>query len=162
LKHNYLSCPAGTLTAWLSRAWASFEGEFDEICQKLKRRFESLLLLSTFIHRDAVHQDMERQTKYHAHSAQALENQLHWDVISWLSAVDYHEDRRRNSQRCGSETCQWIFDHPFFQAWAHGETTRVGWVFGMAGIGKTVLCSSIIDRLEADSRAKSHGDTSVI
>jgi hypothetical protein len=70
-------------------------------------------------------------------------------ISEWLGAVltdqEYH--MALSSRLCG--TCQWIFGRPQFQSWVTPEPdmTKVLWVRGGPGYGKTVLAASLIEYL---------------
>ncbi|KAM3523884.1 hypothetical protein NHJ13051_004861 [Beauveria bassiana] len=143
----------GSVTAWLRRVWTNFEQDFDTITERLSRRLEHLDRLSTFIHRDAAHTHMKTQDEFREQSTQALQDKLDWDMLSWLAPVDYDDDWRRGRQMCAPDTSRWIFQHAAFKTWVDDAKPRMGWVMGSAGMGKTVLCASVIDKLKDDVAA---------
>ncbi|VDB95692.1 unnamed protein product [Peniophora sp. CBMAI 1063] len=68
------------------------------------------------------------------------------DIRSWLQPpnpqpLNYEKKRYRDS-------CTWFFDDRF-DDW-HSSRNGIYWVYGNAGAGKSVLCSSVIDRVKAD------------
>lgn len=46
-----------------------------------------------------------------------------------------------------SESCHWIVDHPQFTTWHECDTTRLLWIKGGPGKGKTMLLMSIVNHL---------------
>ncbi|KAM3511901.1 hypothetical protein MY11210_004442 [Beauveria gryllotalpidicola] len=143
----------GSVTAWLRRVWANFEQEFDTIAERLSRRLEHLDRLSTFIHRDTAHTHMKTQDEFREQATRALQDRLGWDMLSWLAPADYDDDWQRGRRMCAPDTCRWIFQHTAFKTWADDAGPRMGWVVGSAGMGKTVLCASVLDKLKADVAA---------
>ncbi|KZV72459.1 hypothetical protein PENSPDRAFT_358335 [Peniophora sp. CONT] len=69
------------------------------------------------------------------------------DLRSWLSPLNPEPTNYEKKRRTGS--CEWFFDDRFndWRARAKG----VFWVYGNAGAGKSILCSSVIDKLQADT-----------
>lgn len=68
------------------------------------------------------------------------------EIMRWLdppSPVYSHLDA---STKHSQETGCWLLNSPEFAAWKKSPTS-VLWIQGNAGCGKTVLCSTIIDRL---------------
>ncbi|PMB65156.1 Nephrocystin-3 [Beauveria bassiana] len=143
----------GCVTAWLRRVWANFEQDFDTITERLGRRVEHLDRLSTFIHRDAAHTHMKAQEEFRAQATRAVQDRLGWDILSWLTPADYDDDWRRGRQMCAPDTSRWIFQHAAFKTWAGDTGPRMGWVVGSAGMGKTVLCASVLEKLKGDVAA---------
>ncbi|KAM0670873.1 hypothetical protein ACQRIU_001268 [Beauveria bassiana] len=151
-----------SVTAWLCRVWANFEQDFDAITERLGRRLEHLDRLSTFIHRDAAHAHMKTQEEFRAQATRAVQDRLGWDILSWLEPADYDDDWRRGRQMCAPDTSRWIFKHAAFGAWAGDAGPRMGWVVGSAGMGKTVLCASVLDKLKANVAADAAADAVVV
>ena len=91
-------------------------------------------------------------------------------VKAWLAPV-FTDDTRKDSLKVRHKsTCNWILDRDAFKSWLERydddnlklqpnptsddqtttTTTRVLWLYGPAGFGKTVLCASVIEHLETD------------
>jgi hypothetical protein len=82
------------------------------------------------------------------------------DALKLLSPSDQwtnHASARRFHE---PGTCSWIFETPRYQAWKSGAVRHL-WLYGIAGCGKTVLCSEIILDIQAYV-AKSMGQGQVI
>ena len=45
-------------------------------------------------------------------------------------------------------TCSWVFDLPAFQQWHVADKSALLWIHGNAGCGKTMLITSIIEKLQ--------------
>jgi Cdc6-like AAA superfamily ATPase len=67
-------------------------------------------------------------------------------IRTWLSAPDpstnYHKAHRQRQ----AETGLWLLDGPKFKAWKQRAGSRL-WLYGIPGCGKTILSSTIIERL---------------
>jgi len=66
-------------------------------------------------------------------------------VLQWLSAPDssknYNEARKKHQK----DTCSWFLDGTWFSDLQ--DKADILWIKGTAGCGKTILCSSIIERI---------------
>jgi hypothetical protein len=69
-----------------------------------------------------------------------------FDVLNWLKARDpsAHHLRARKAHTPG--TGQWLFGAPEFKSWVSGRCSWL-WISGLAGSGKTILCSQAIEHL---------------
>lgn len=64
--------------------------------------------------------------------------------------TDPRDDKMRIEQTKGGlleGSCKWILDNPDFQRWRHDEQSRLLWIKGDAGKGKTMLLIRIINEL---------------
>lgn len=70
-------------------------------------------------------------------------------LLRWLDAVftDNKYDAAIRSRH--AKTCDWIFQRPQYRDWESPNTkkSKLLWIHGPPGFGKTVLCSSLIERL---------------
>jgi ankyrin repeat protein len=79
-------------------------------------------------------------------------------IIDWLDMTNFnrqnnvHQQYEKQLSSYLDGTCSWIFHKPEYLAWASddssGETSRVLWVCGPAGHGKTVLCAKIVEHFK--------------
>ncbi|KAG4441578.1 hypothetical protein IFR05_002963 [Cadophora sp. M221] len=91
--------------------------------------------------------DMSQQVGYLAtHITNRHKDLQSRTVIDWLSPLNFHETQVDTLSRRQSGTCEWIFDTPEYQAWMEGGS-QILWCWGQPGAGKTILASTIIDRL---------------
>ncbi|OCK97256.1 uncharacterized protein K441DRAFT_502695, partial [Cenococcum geophilum 1.58] len=75
------------------------------------------------------------------------------EIRGWL-APTFTEDARKEALCLRHRsTCDWVLGLPKFGMWADcdGKTSKILWIHGPAGFGKTVLCSRIIDHMESES-----------
>ena len=79
----------------------------------------------------------------------------HRDIVKWLAPINHEadyfvDDLRSASESCHPGTCTWILDRPEFCAWLNSDpndaVTRLLWLTGVPGAGKTVLSSFVINR----------------
>lgn len=154
----YLLFETGNFTLWIKVILKSFESEFDRISQRLTHRLEHLDQLLTLLHRSDVHDALRRQRDLQADTIKSLEqlsaytNSQRQDIMIWLASVDSAEVFRRNLQKRSPTTCQWIRSQPIYKQWsgmskATPDTSHLFWICGNAGMGKTVLCASIIQQV---------------
>ncbi|KZV60933.1 hypothetical protein PENSPDRAFT_693837 [Peniophora sp. CONT] len=69
------------------------------------------------------------------------------NLRSWLRPPYQQPSNYEKKRQYGS--CEWFFYDSGFKDWkAHGNA--VYWVYGNAGAGKSVLCSSVLDTLKVD------------
>ncbi|KAF3767279.1 hypothetical protein M406DRAFT_69440 [Cryphonectria parasitica EP155] len=102
---------------WLGRAWQNFETEFSDITDRLSRRFDYLGHLVTFIHRDGLNVDMKIQQQFRSETTKALQQ------IVKASPAEQDDTSPQT------------------------DLNRVGWLYGNAGIGKTVMSAVITEHL---------------
>ncbi|KAH9893129.1 ankyrin repeat-containing domain protein [Xylariomycetidae sp. FL2044] len=69
------------------------------------------------------------------------------NLSSWLGSSEMTSTLDNFVQRRLDGTCDWIFQRAEFLQWraASREVTKVLWIHGPAGYGKTVLCAKIIE-----------------
>ncbi|VDB86718.1 unnamed protein product [Peniophora sp. CBMAI 1063] len=72
------------------------------------------------------------------------------DLRDWLNSPKEQPLNWEKKRRTGS--CQWFFNETF-DSWKE-QKNGVYWIYGKAGAGKSVLCSSIIDKLKEDPTVK--------
>ncbi|KAJ3545019.1 hypothetical protein NM208_g2716 [Fusarium decemcellulare] len=67
------------------------------------------------------------------------------ETLSWFSTIkvkDHHKDAKRHRT---THTAKWIFEREEYKRWSTADNPRLLWIKGIAGAGKTVLVSKIID-----------------
>ncbi|ETS79964.1 hypothetical protein PFICI_07493 [Pestalotiopsis fici W106-1] len=70
-------------------------------------------------------------------------------ILDWLSSKDVNFSSLQNEsqQAHTAGTGQWLLDHRDYQNWRNHEPGLL-WLHGVAGCGKTILCSTIIRDLQ--------------
>ncbi|KAK6435961.1 hypothetical protein LTR95_007848 [Oleoguttula sp. CCFEE 5521] len=74
------------------------------------------------------------------------------NIAAWLSPSDpwtNHDSARRKHE---PQTGGWLLRHSRYLAWKSGPS-RLLWVYGKAGCGKTVLCSTAIEDMKMHCRS---------
>ncbi|KAI0847978.1 hypothetical protein F5Y00DRAFT_270426 [Daldinia vernicosa] len=156
-----------TLQTILHWSASSFVGDFEETSSKLNMRLQSLGSLTTLLHRRALHEDLKLQKDFRVEASQALErisaslppsrinhveNQELAKCISWFSPVDVSLTYHRNLIKRAEGTCGWLTGAKFFQSWfkpkLQEDVARTRWIYGNPGVGKSVLCASVIRHIE--------------
>ncbi|OTB00301.1 hypothetical protein M426DRAFT_66233 [Hypoxylon sp. CI-4A] len=79
-------------------------------------------------------------------------------LISWLSPVDSSIAYNRHKSKRTPGTCKWMSDHDFFDDYRTNRQSKnrlgpVRWIYGIPGVGKSILCAYLIERMEATIRA---------
>lgn len=81
------------------------------------------------------------------------------EVLNWLSDEDFGTYQFDERSKKAPGTCQWFLDSPEYQFWTQ-EKGQVLFCPGIAGAGKTVLASAIIESLH--SRFQSDSSTAIV
>ncbi|CAI0650287.1 unnamed protein product, partial [Colletotrichum noveboracense] len=73
------------------------------------------------------------------------------ELRSWLGRHFPNDRYFESVQKRLSGTCDWILSRPAFQEWLsplHAPSAaNVLWIYGRAGLGKTILCARVVDYL---------------
>ena len=71
--------------------------------------------------------------------------------MGWLGHYKSHEAYYRAARKRLSGTCLWIFEEPCFQDWTRSSAqhakSRLLWIRGAPGAGKTVLSTAVVDSM---------------
>ncbi|KAF5636893.1 ankyrin protein [Fusarium sp. NRRL 25303] len=71
------------------------------------------------------------------------------DLHSWLGAPPPNDVFSDSNDKRVEETCEWILRRDEFLEWQKpSSSSKLLWIKGPAGFGKTVLCSRIVQELE--------------
>ncbi|KAF4959533.1 hypothetical protein FGADI_1600 [Fusarium gaditjirri] len=81
------------------------------------------------------------------------------EVLNWLSDEDFGTYQFDERSKKAPGTCQWFLDSPEYQSWTQ-EKGQVLFCPGIAGAGKTVLASAIIESLH--SRFQFDSSTAIV
>lgn len=65
-------------------------------------------------------------------------------ITAWLSPPDPWTNHKSARNRCESRTGTWLLKSSQYQQWRSGSISHI-WMYGKAGCGKTVLCSTAIE-----------------
>ena len=71
-------------------------------------------------------------------------------ALDWLTTHDPSVAHQRALQSYCEHTCFWILRTKAFEAWYNSSSQSALWISGLAGYGKTVLTSFVIEKLQRD------------
>ncbi len=69
------------------------------------------------------------------------------EIREWLNAPDPRINQIDAENKCMDDTGLWFVDGQIYEQWRFSQGSFL-WLYGLAGCGKTVLCSTIIQRTE--------------
>jgi hypothetical protein len=72
----------------------------------------------------------------------------HQKLIKWLAASDPWTNHASARKHHEPHTGDWLLQSPMYQRWKKGSIKHL-WLFGKAGCGKTVICSTAIEDMKA-------------
>ncbi|KAH6708523.1 ankyrin repeat protein [Verticillium dahliae] len=73
------------------------------------------------------------------------------ELQHWLSPPDYSTNAKLARERRHAGTGAWFLESPVSQEWKAGRRRHL-WLYGLAGCGKTVLSTTILDHLSQTGR----------
>jgi hypothetical protein len=85
--------------------------------------------------------------------------------IQDLRTTDPREDKKRIEDTKGGllrHSYQWIFEHPDFQQWRDNKQSRLLWIKGDPGKGKTMLICGILDKMSPLTRLRDKEATTLL
>ncbi|PNP80119.1 hypothetical protein FNYG_06543 [Fusarium nygamai] len=89
-------------------------------------------------------ESMGNETK---HVVMSMASDHHFAKIErWLSPPDYSTNANLARKRRHTGTGAWLLNSPAFQEWKLGSRQHL-WLYGLAGCGKTILSTTILDHL---------------
>ncbi|KAL7266228.1 hypothetical protein RUND412_011235, partial [Rhizina undulata] len=77
--------------------------------------------------------------------SESLEENKRFEILNWLSKVDYKEHHNFIRSTRQPNTGNWLFKKHDFIQWNKSSSSTIFWLHGIAGAGKTMLASSVID-----------------
>ncbi|QGI78717.1 hypothetical protein CEK25_005446 [Fusarium fujikuroi] len=81
------------------------------------------------------------------------------EVLEWLSDEDFGAYQFDERSKKAPGTCQWFFNSPEYQSWTQNKS-QVLFCPGIAGAGKSVLASAVIENLHA--RFQPNSSTAIV
>jgi hypothetical protein len=79
--------------------------------------------------------------------------ELYRKISSWVSPTDPWENHRTARKQHEPATGAWLLQSEIYRAWKAGsDEHRHLWLYGPAGSGKTILCSTAIEDVQAQCR----------
>ncbi|KAK2041418.1 ankyrin [Colletotrichum somersetense] len=70
-------------------------------------------------------------------------------IMRWLQPPDPSTNSNQARKLRYEGTGMWLLEHPVFQSWCSGSR-RYSWLHGLAGCGKTVLSTTVLDHLASN------------
>lgn len=68
-------------------------------------------------------------------------------VLEWLQCIDCSEKHALTRRKRQESTCTWLFQDECFTRWYESRGSLL-WMYGKPGVGKTVITSAVIDKLQ--------------
>ncbi|KAF5004202.1 hypothetical protein FDECE_9284 [Fusarium decemcellulare] len=144
-------------------AWKTFETNFSPILQSLARRRELLESTKSTASLYEIQKAREEiRTMYDEQRIQArvLESERHrrtlGEIKVKLQSPNYQLYQEQHTEdRNGNKSGEWIFIDPEFQSWynSHLPGSKVLYINGIPGAGKTTLMSTVINKLLKEKRS---------
>ncbi|KAI8715820.1 NACHT domain-containing protein [Fusarium sp. LHS14.1] len=142
---------------FFSVTWKTFETKFGPIIQSLARKREMLesekgsatLHAIQNLREDIANVQREQNAQATMNDRENRRRRMR-EIQEKLQSPNYQLDQEMSAERRdGSASGLWIFDDSTFQAWLHGgpSSSKILYINGMPGAGKTVLMSTVIERL---------------
>ncbi|KAK0506980.1 hypothetical protein JMJ35_010680 [Cladonia borealis] len=141
------------------RVWHDFDSEFGDLDRDMKRHGTCIEQAAAAAHMNESRTAMLDQKVVNdqliEYTRSAITSDRHRDIAQWLAPFNYEtsyyaDDLRSAYESCHPGTCMWILERPEFELWMHSDpndaTTRILWLTGVPGAGKTVLSSFVISR----------------
>lgn len=123
--------------------WQKYPRHFKEFEQKFQRQLDIISSVSAGLSR---HQEVKR--KEEKRKIAELEAKYKECVDRFKTASNspekYRSELRRISELRHKGTCQWIEEEDAYRGWIEGRTDIL-WISGQAGMGKSVLASSLVE-----------------
>jgi hypothetical protein len=150
------------MRAGLQRSWYPFrkntlgalEATVTDVQERLKLALQVLQLDRDTESQKLVLRLLSQTTKQSASTAQtAAQTQRILDaqqsdefrkIVAWLAPPDPGTNHDTARQRHESQTGNWLLKSSQYQSWKTGVVSHL-WMYGKAGCGKTILCSTAIE-----------------
>ncbi|KAH0436157.1 hypothetical protein CcaCcLH18_04447 [Colletotrichum camelliae] len=69
------------------------------------------------------------------------------DILDWLSTAALKDQHKTAKRHRADSTGDWVFDREEYKSWRQADESRLLWITGIPGAGKTNLISKVIDTL---------------
>jgi ankyrin repeat protein len=96
-------------------------------------------------------QEARRRAKEQAQSM--IEDWFDMTNFDQKYGIHQHYDKQLSSRL--DETCEWIFNRPEYKSWESlddiSDESKLLWICGRAGCGKTVLCAKLVEHFKANN-----------
>lgn len=115
------------------------EGNVDSIFQQVFFSLQLLQSEDTSSIRNHVEDTRDLLKLYRA-------NNVAQEIIKWLNAPDVTADFNMAHEKSQPGTGTWLINGTLFNAWFKQENSFL-WLYGFAGCGKSILCSTVIQHI---------------
>ncbi|KAL9637039.1 MAG: hypothetical protein Q9204_002023 [Flavoplaca sp. TL-2023a] len=141
----------------------SIDAKFESNIQCMNRTYLIFQEEATLAHRQHVEKYIMDQKIINMEIHQKLHNGTKpvQSILAWLGPSDYEEPLRHMKLKRASNTGKWLVESPEFCHWLADDKqdhlSRVLWIHGAPGVGKSVLCGTVIEYLrkrQAKNEAK--------
>lgn len=82
-------------------------------------------------------------------------------ILTWLGPSDYQESLRRATTKRVPGTGEWLVERPELSHWLGDQQqnhfSRLLWIYGAPGVGKSVLCGTIVEHIQKLNKKENAG-----
>ncbi|KAJ6031863.1 hypothetical protein N7540_002595 [Penicillium herquei] len=82
------------------------------------------------------------------HLLEYMEDTKRNKILEWISPIPFGKNHNRVKENRTPDTGDWIIHHRRFRRWKENSSSRLFWLQGSPGAGKTFLTSSVIDHIQ--------------
>ncbi|GAD97888.1 ankyrin repeat protein [Paecilomyces variotii No. 5] len=112
--------------------------------------------------RTLMSKEIRQNTKHIRESLQDLQLKETFDerdrILPWLSPADVSKNHNAARAKHEPTTGDWLINSSSFSMWIN-ENSKLMWLHGIPGSGKTVLCSTIIDYVRSICKTKTESES---
>ncbi|KAF9480554.1 hypothetical protein BDN70DRAFT_856548, partial [Pholiota conissans] len=120
--------------------------QYQKSCDGLREKFKIRLILETNNVVKETKADMDKNNANIQRTLDTIQDDHLADRIwKWLSAPDSSKNYNEAREKHHADTCEWFLSGTWFREF--DEKAGILWINGTAGCGKTILCSSIIEKI---------------
>lgn len=92
-----------------------------------------------------------------SHLLTHMDERARIEMLEWISSIPFGSDHDGISEDRTPGTGEWLVQHRDFQSWESTNKSRLFWLKGSPGTGKTYLTSAVIDRIRDRVATKNEG-----
>ncbi|KAF2200065.1 hypothetical protein GQ43DRAFT_90178 [Delitschia confertaspora ATCC 74209] len=152
--------------------WRPFDLRFEDILERMKfhqgvlrdeLNWAGMEKLRLMFEKEAKRaEDKRAEARRHEKLSETIRNTLSDEaqrnfrasIVTWLAPPSFKDNFETAQDSREEGTAEWLFDEPKFKAWvsstAESISSRVLWIRGNPGWGKTVVAASTIEELESN------------
>ncbi|KAL9120568.1 MAG: hypothetical protein Q9187_002877 [Circinaria calcarea] len=133
-----------------SLTWPLKEGETKRILENIDRLKKNLELALTVDQSVRLSQLQQGQKSLKSSMKSLHNDEQYWKIKIWLAAPDVSMNFNAALKKRHANTGLWLFETRPFQDWKAAQASFL-WLHGIPGCGKTVLSSTIIEKLSQET-----------